>query len=214
MLAEKDCSVDRALSPEYISHAAWAYLNDTARYVKLKGHIPREVGARTFDREVQRQVKEEFANNSRKPVERLILKGMSVRGMLVPENWIVDDTGIRHMEMVFGEMKPVPVSAEPLFISGKLVNVDDVTEKLETTYRRNGKYKKLIAPRADMLNRNAIIKYADDGFPVSSGTASRLTSYISEMEAVNNHVIPILRSIRRAGWVGDEFFPYSLKDPH
>ena len=211
LLAEKDCSVDRALSPEYISHAAWAYLNDTARYVKLKGHIPKEVGARAFEREVQRQVKEKFANNTRKPVERLMLKGITVRGILVPENWIVDDTGIRHMEMVFGELKPVPVSAEPLFISSKLVNVDDGTEKLETTYRRNGKYKKLIAPRADMLNRNAIIKYADDGFPVSSGTASRLTSYISEMEAVNNRVIPIQRSIRRAGWVGDEFFPYSLK---
>ena len=211
LLAEKDCSVDRALSPEYISHAAWAYLNDTARYVKLKGHIPREVGVRTFEREVKRQIREEFANNTRKSVERLTLKGITVRGMLVPENWIVDDTGIRHMEMVFGELKPVPVSAEPLFISSKLVNVDDGTEKLETTYRRNGKYKKLIAPRADMLNRNAIIKYADDGFPVSSGTASRLTSYISEMEAVNNRVIPIQRSIRRAGWVGDEFFPYSLK---
>ena len=211
LLAEKECGVDRALSPEYISHAAWAYLNDTVRYVKLKGHIPREVGARTFEREVQRQVKEEFAHNTRKPVQRLALKGISVLGMLVPENWIVDDTGIRHMEVVFGELKPVPVSAEPLFISSKLVNVDDGTEKLETTFRRNGRYKKLIAPRADMLNRNAIIKYADDGFPVSSGTASALTRYISEMEAVNNRAIPIQRSIRRAGWVGDEFFPYSLK---
>ena len=81
LLAEKDCSVDRALSPEYISHAAWAYLNDTARYVKLKGHIPKAVGARTFDREVQRQVKEEFANNTRKPVERLVLKGITVKGI-------------------------------------------------------------------------------------------------------------------------------------
>ena len=206
-----ECGIDLALSPEYISHAAWAYLNDTVRYVKLKKHIPREVGARPFEREVQKHVKTEFANKTKTPVQRLSLKGIAVKGMLVPENWIVDDTGIRHMEMVFGELKPVLVSTEPVFVSKKLVNVDDGTEKLETTYRRNGKYKKLIAPRADMLNRNAIIKYADDGFPVSSGTASRLTSYISEMEAVNNRVIPIQRSIRRAGWVGDEFFPYSLK---
>ena len=206
-----ECGIDLALSPEYISHAAWAYLNDTARYVKLKNHIPREVGARPFEREVQKQVKTEFTNNTKTPVQRLTLKGVSTPGMLIPENWIVDDTGIRHMEMVFGELKPVLVSTEPVFVSKKLVNVDDGTEKLETTYRRNGKYKKLIAPRADMLNRNAIIKYADDGFPVSSGTAATLTRYISEMESVNNRSIPIQRSIRRAGWIGDEFFPYCLK---
>lgn len=196
-----------ALSPEYLSHAAWAYLNDTAWYVKLKNHVPKEVGVRAFEREVQKQVKAEFTNNTKTPVQRLALKGVSMPGMLVPENWIVDNTGIRHMEMVFGELKPVPVSAEPLFVSSKLVNVDDGTEKLEITFRRNGKYKKLIAPRADMLN----IKYADDGFPVSSGTASTLTRYISEMEAVNSRSIPIQRSIRRAGWVGNEFYPYSLK---
>ena len=32
------------------------------------------------------------------------------------------------------------------------------------------------------------------------------------MEAANSHVIPIRRAIRRAGWIGDEFYPYSLKD--
>lgn len=211
LLAEK-CGIDMALSPEYLSHAAWAYLNDTARYVKLKNHVPKEVGVRAFEREVQKQVKAEFINNTKTPVQRLALKGVSTPGMLVPENWIVDNTGIRHMEMVFGELKPVLISTEPLFVSSKLVNVDDGTEKLEITFRRNGKYKKLIAPRADMLNRNTIIKYADEGFPVSSGTASTLTRYISEMEAVNSRCIPIQRSIRRAGWVGNEFYPYSLKD--
>ena len=99
------------------------------------------------------------------------------------------------------------ISAEPIFVSKKLINVDDGTEKLELTFRRNGKYKSLIAPRADMLNRNAIIRYADDGFPVSSGTAATLTRYISEIESVNNRSIPIQRSIRRAGWIGNEFFP-------
>ena len=87
------------------------------------------------------------------------------------------------MEMVLGELKPVPFSAEPLFVSAKLVNVDDTTEKLEITFRRNSKYKTLIAPRADMLNKNAIIRYADAGLPVSSGTAGTMTKYIAEMEA-------------------------------
>ncbi len=113
---------------------------------------------------------------------------------------------------MFGEPRPVPISAELLFVSAKLVNVDDGTEKLEITFRRNGRYKKLIAPRADMLNKNAVIKYADDGIPVSSNNAGKLTHFIYEFEAVNSKAIPIRRSIRRAGWIGNEFYPYSLKN--
>ncbi len=204
-----EVSIDFALSPELLSLAAWAYLHDMTRYVKLRNHIPKTVGIRIFEREVQKIVK---GSNSKMPVQLLSLSGIKTRGMLVPENWIVDDSGVRHMEMVFGELKPVLISAEPLFVSAKLVNVDDTTEKLEITFRRNGKYKTLIAPRADMLNKNSIIRYADAGFPVSSGTAGTITKYIAEMEATNAHVIPIRRAIRRAGWVGNEFFPYNIKD--
>lgn len=204
-----DISVDTALSPELLSLAAWAYLHDMTRYVKLKSHIPKAVGVRIFEKEVQKVVK---GGEKKTPVQLLSLSGIRTHGMLVPENWVVNDSGIRHMETVLGELKPVLISAEPLFVSAKLVNVDDGTEKLEVTFRRNGKYKKLIAPRADMLNKNAIIRYADDGFPVSSGTAGTMTKYIAEMEATNAHVIPIRRAIRRAGWIGDEFYPYSLKD--
>ena len=132
--------------------------------------------------------------------------------MLVPEGWSVNDHGISHLEIMFGELRPVPISAEPLFVSAKLVNVDDGTEKLEITFRRNGRYKKLIAPRADMLNKNAVIKYADDGISVSSNNAGKLTHFIYEFEAFNSKVIPIRRSIRRAGWIGNEFYPYSLKN--
>jgi len=208
-ILKSDISIDFALSPELLSLAAWAYLHDTTRYVKLRNHIPKSVGIRIFEREVQKIVK---GGSTKTPVQLLSLTGVRTNGMLVPENWIVNDSGIRHMEMVLGELKPVLISAEPLFVSAKLVNVDDGTEKLEVTFRRNGKYKTLIAPRADMLNKNTVIHYADAGFPVSSGTAGTMTKYIAEMEAANAHVIPIRKAIRRAGWVGNEFFPYSMNN--
>ncbi|MBR2087194.1 MAG: DUF927 domain-containing protein [Oscillospiraceae bacterium] len=85
-------------------------------------------------------------------------------------------------------------------------------KSLGITFRRNGKYKKLIAPRADMLNKNAVIRYADEGFPVSSNTAGKITHFIADFEALNSKAIPIRRSIRRAGWIGNEFYPYSLKN--
>ena len=40
----------------------------------------------------------------------------------------------------------------------------------------------------------------------------KLTHFIYEFEAINSKAIPIRRSIRRAGWIGNEFYPYSLKN--
>ena len=53
----KEISIDTALSPELLSLAAWAYLHDMTRYVKLKSHIPKAVGVRIFEKEVQKVVK-------------------------------------------------------------------------------------------------------------------------------------------------------------
>ena len=63
--------------------------------------------------------------------------------MIVPQNWVVDDQGIRHMETAFGELQPVTVCRDPLFVSAKVINVDDNTEKLGITYRRNGAWSAL-----------------------------------------------------------------------
>lgn len=212
---DSDLDIDTVFSPEFLSNALWAYRNDPARYTKLRSHLPKEVSVRDFTREVKKLdagAGSESSVAANEKASLLRLKGVSTANMLIPGNWIANDSGIRHWEMVMGVMTPVRVTSEPLFVSSKLVNVDDGTEKLEVTFRRNGQYKKLIAPRADMLNRNSIVKYADEGFPVSSGNSATLTQYIEETEAINTSVIPISRSIRRAGWIGDEFFPYSLKD--
>ncbi len=205
-------SVETALSENFLSLAAWAAQNDLLYYTKMRDAVPKNIGMRNFEREVRKRQQALNAAVHSSTLALLSLKGINTPGMLVPEGWTVNDHGITHLEMMFGELRPVPISAEPLFVSAKLVNVDDGTEKLEINFRRNGKYKKLIAPRADMLNKNAVIKYADDGIPVSSNNAGKLTHFIYEFEAINSKAIPIRRSIRRAGWIGNEFYPYSLKN--
>ena len=214
-LLEESLTTETATAEDTLEAAAWAYQNDLQRYSLLRQAIPKSVGIRNFERAVKQHITTEAPS-----VSFLNLKGVSTPGMTVPPGWTVDDHGISHLELAFGEYKPVPVSSEPLFISAKMVNVDDGTEKLEITFRRNGSYKTLIAPRSDMLNKNSIIHYADSGLPVSSGTAGNLTKFIAEMEAANNRVIPLKRCIRRAGWVGGtgiarkiEFFPYYLHSP-
>ena len=211
-LSNAPLSVETALSDNFLSLAAWAAQNDLLYYTRMRDAVPKNIGMRNFEREVRKCQQALNAAVHSSTLALLSLKGINTPGMLVPEGWTVDSHGITHLEMMFGELRPVPISAEPLFVSAKLVNVDDGTEKLEITFRRNGKYKKLIAPRADMLNKNAVIKYADDGIPVSSNNAGKLTHFIYEFEAINSKAIPIRRSIRRAGWIGNEFYPYSLKN--
>ena len=210
-LSSKTLSVEDVIAPAFLELASWANTEDVARYVAIRKKIPRELGIRRFEAELRKYTLGKMAEEM-PPASVLRLSGCQTRGMIVPQNWIVDDQGIRHMETAFGELQPVTVCRDPLFVSAKVINVDDNTEKLGITYRRNGAYKTLIASRADLLNKNTIIKYADFGLPVSSGTAGTITKYIAEMEAANDHAIPIKRCVNRAGWVGNEFYPYRIKD--
>ena len=92
----------------------------------------------------------------------------------------------------------------------KLENVDDGQEKLEITFRRNGRFKSIRIPRSAALNKTQLIRYADSGLPVNSGNAEDMVSYLAAYEAKNNGCIPCLRSIDRIGWVGKEFYPYRM----
>lgn len=207
----RELTLDDILSPKFLELAMWANQEDLLRYMQVKDKVPKNLGIRRFEQEMKRQHQRNQRQDTAK-AEMLALTGQKTKGMIVPERWIVNDNGIWHFEMVFGELKPVPISLEPVYVSAKVVNVDNGTEKLEVTFRRNGSYKSLVAPRSDLLSKNAVIKYADFGFPVSSSNAAQMTKYLAEMEAVNNHAIPVKRGINRAGWVGNEFYPYEMKD--
>ena len=200
---------ERLLEEETLRLAAWAYGHDALRYARLRGAIPKKVGVKIFEKAMKQWLPAEKRPEGVRAMP-LCLEGISAPGMVVPAGWTVDENGIC---LTDEEGMVTRVSPEPLFVSAKMENADDGSEKLELTYRRNGRYRTLIAPRSDLLNRNAIIQYADAGVPVSSGTAGGLTRFIAEMEAVNNRTIPLKRCTRRAGWIGEEFFPYCLRGP-
>ena len=71
------------------------------------------------------------------------------------------------------------VASEPVVITRKLENVDDGQEKLEITFRRNGKLKSIRIPRSVALNKTQLIRYADSGLPVNSGNAEDMVSYLA-----------------------------------
>ena len=161
----RELTVDDILKPEFLDLAGWAYKDDLPRYMLVKDKVPKNLGIRRFEREMKKHYLGKRDDEQNK-MQMLTLTGCNTKSMIVPENWVVTDKGIWHYEMVFGELKPVPVSAEPAYVSAKVINVDDGTEKLELTYRRNGNYKTLVAPRSDILNKSSIIQYADFGLRI------------------------------------------------
>ena len=85
--------------------------------------------------------------------------------------------------------------------------IDTGQEKMELSYYRNSRWKTLIAPRSTLLSKNALIRLADSGLPVSSDNAEGVVRYLTAYEAANSAVIPFTRSIDRIGWLGREFYP-------
>lgn len=76
---------------------------------------------------------------------------------------------------------------------------------------RNGRWKTLVAPRSHVFNKNAIIRYADSGLPVTTDNAEGVVRYLCVYEKENADVIPFTRSINRIGWFGKEFYPCAVQ---
>jgi len=101
------------------------------------------------------------------------------------------------------------VCPSALVISKRLENLDDDTEKVEVKFYRNGRWKAFLAPRSQVFSKNLLMKYADSGLPVSSKSSEELVLYLWDFENVNLPVIPLVKSISRVGWTGNDFFPYA-----
>lgn len=221
-LLGEDLTLEEALSARNLSILLHAREEAPSLYVRLKQKY--QAGPlRVSSRDLERCLKDREAQEAKaagKPRSRragaeedfldwgsVSLTGIDTASLAAPADYCVTMAGVRRISMASGvitEVSPVPV-----VICRKLVNVDDGTEKLELAFLRNRRWKRLIAPRAQLLNKNTVIKYADNGLPVSSDNAAPLSSFLAKFESVNE--IPAFRCISRAGWFGDEFFPYSVK---
>ena len=83
--------------------------------------------------------------------------------------------------------------------------------KLELTFRCNHRWKKVIVPRGDVMDKSKLVKYANLGLPVTSETARDSVNYLEAFQTLNRNAIPQHRSIERMGWIGHkEFFPYHM----
>ena len=172
------------------------------------------ISLRDFERAVIHQAEMEKLRTAEFDVigsRPISIAGLDLHGAVEPDGFSVSlKDGIQKTTLAFGETVMLPVASEPVVITRKLENVDDGQEKLEITFRRNGKLKSIRIPRSAALNKTQLIHYADSGLPVNSGNAEDMVGYLAAYEAKNNGCIPCVRSIDRIGWIGREFYPYHV----
>lgn len=99
------------------------------------------------------------------------------------------------------------VIQKPAFITAICEDIDTGLQKVELTIVDNKK--KIIIPKSIAYNKNKLINYADRGLHVTSLNANYWVDFISNLEVLNEEVIPIKKTCNHLGWVDEKnFLPY------
>lgn len=215
-LSKETVSVEDILEPYAIGLLAYAKDNCPVEYIKVKEVVKKAgIGLRDFERMLKQhseKARQDAALEFDIEPTEVKLKGIDTHGAMTPKGYrISDEDGVEIIRSEEGIEIATTLCNEPLIISKCTENVDNGTEKFELSFHRNNKWKKVVISRANALNKNKIIGFADNGLPVSSDNSEGVVRYISAYEAENAKKIPFVRSINRIGWMGKEFYPYLVE---
>lgn len=110
----------------------------------------------------------------------------------------------------FSGEKTIRAGRYPVYIHRRFRNRETGQEKMELCWSQNKQLRSITANRGTVLNSRKIIELADIGFPVTTGTASNMVSYLDDFEFLNLGTIPQEVSSGKFGWLNDkQFIPYT-----
>ena len=213
-LLDRDLDVDAAMEEKNLLLAAYAKESAPALFVRLKKKYQKlGISARDLENSIK-SARTERASADKDFFGMLHLDGIDTTGLALPENWELTMDGLKHMVLTSMGMQIVSVTATPLLITKKIEDLNDGSEKLELSFLRNHRWKRITVPRGDVMDKSKLVKYASSGFPVSSGNNQALVQFLAAFEEINADAITFHRSVDRLGWVTGttEFYPYHMKD--
>lgn len=213
-LLEEELTVDEALEEKNLQLVRYAREHQPIQYFKLKEKYGKlKIGVRDLEKMLTTTGgKADIHEGGQEFCKALELDGMELNGLVVPKGWEVDMEGVRHIEFLNGVPYTKSAFSAPVYISRRMRNVDDEDVKLELAFYGDCRWRKIIVPRGDAMDKSKLVKYANQGLPVTSETSKEAVKYMEAFETSNKTVIPRHRSIERMGWVKNrEFFPYHME---
>ena len=102
----------------------------------------------------------------------------------------------------------IPIILRPAFITAICKNIDTGNEKIEVTLEK--KSQKIFVDKSTLYSRSKIIQLADKGMQVTSLNATKWIKFLSDLEVLNEDVIPTKTTISHLGWIDNKtFIPYN-----
>jgi uncharacterized protein (DUF927 family) len=140
----------------------------------------------------------------------LRLPDLPVQGFVSPNEWEVNETGVRRVKMVKG-MPMVDVACpHPIIVAANYMNVETGDCKTRLAYRIDGKWRERVTAMSTISSRQSIVRLSDSGIRVTSETAKNLVQYLEDFAVANIEKLKAVESIGRLGWFGKEqFIPYN-----
>ena len=117
----------------------------------------------------------------------------------VPDGWRIAPDGIFRLSCDGAEK----IAAAPVVISGRLVSVEDESERVTLACLRAGEWQEHVTDRAVIANARRVVDLATYGFPVNSTNDRDIVEYLAAYEAANLDHIPVSRVTRHLGWQGE-----------
>ena len=115
-----------------------------------------------------------------------------------PEGWIYSEKGISHID----EKKAIPtmVCRTPVILTRRLKSMETGEEKIEISFKRDGKWSTAIFPRSTIFTSRSITVLADLGCTVTSENAKMVVRFLEALEAENIDIITKADSTSTFGW--------------
>lgn len=103
------------------------------------------------------------------------------------------------------------ICSMPVIVSALLWNNDSRSEKVELSFRKGGRWRKVVVPHSTIASKSNIVKLSDQGVAITSENAGDMVKYLYTFETFNGDKIPHREAKSVMGWIEDtdDFMPYS-----
>lgn len=118
--------------------------------------------------------------------------------------WIANDNGITILTN-FGEKV---ACSHPILPIRTLINSETGFLKSVIAFKTRSKWKEIIVDKEVICSNNKIVNLAKYGVRVTSENSRSLVQYLSDIESMNEKLIPEQKSTSKLGWIGKSFVPY------
>ena len=177
-LLEKDLTLEDVFDKKTLLLANYAYNNLPAKYIemtlafkKVKGvnlnHFKKQMKIAVAETSAAASAEEDFAGFDTAPD----LEGIDIGDVVVPGGWQVDMSGVKKEGFKDGIPFVKIAFSVPVLVTRQLTNIDNGEMKLELMFRCNARWKRIIVPRGDVMDKGKLVKYANQGLPVTSETS-------------------------------------------